>query len=281
MRNRHSAFTVSVIVPTHNRAGLLERALRSVDAQSRPPDELIVVDDGSTDDTERRVRDLWPGAVYLRQEHRGVSAARNRGIEASSCAWVAFLDSDDDWLPRKLERQIAALEAAPGFRICHTDEIWIRRGRRVNPMRKHAKAGGDIFERCLPLCAISPSSAMISRSVLEEVGLFDESFPVCEDYDLWLRICSRMPVLYVDEMLVVKHGGHADQLSRSYPAMDRYRIRALEKILREGLLAPAQRIAVIGALREKISIYAAGARKRGREDEAEEMERKLEGLLWR
>ncbi len=259
--------TVSVIIPSRDRAPLLARAVDSVLAQSRPPDEVIVVDDGSSDHTPRLMARRFPDVVYLRQEQRGVSAARNRGIRHASGTWLAFLDSDDEWLPAKLERQLSLLADAPRWRIVHCDEIWIRNGRRVNPMKKHAKQGGWIFERCLPLCVVSPSAVMIQRSLFEEVGLFDESLPACEDYDLWLRICCRHPVAYLDEALVVKHGGHADQLSRRHWGMDRFRIRALDKLLREAPLTTAQRIAALAMLRHKITIYVQGAARRGRHGE--------------
>lgn len=261
--------SVSVVIPTHDRRSLLPRALSSVRAQSLEPREVVVVDDGSTDGTaEMLIRD-FPEVTLLGQQQCGVSVARNRGIEHSTGDWIAFLDSDDEWYPHKLERQQAALSEHPEALICHTDEIWMRRGTRVNPKKKHAKRGGSIFEHCLPLCCISPSSALVHRSVFGDVGLFDASLPACEDYDLWLRITCRYPVLFVDEPLVVKHGGHADQLSRRYWGMDRFRIHALEKILADDVLRPRQRAAARATLAAKIRVYGAGAAKRGRRNEAE------------
>lgn len=273
---------VSVIVPTYNRARLLRRALASVYAQTRAPDEVLVVDDGSTDGTEALVREWYPQARYLAQSNRGVSAARNHGVQAANGNWLAFLDSDDEWVADKLRHQLMAIAASPEHRICHTDEIWMRRGRRVNPRRRHEKAGGWIFERCLPICAMSPSSVLLHRSVLDDVGLFDESMPACEDYDLWLRTCSRYPVLFLREYLVIKHGGRPDQLSNTEPGLDRYRIRALEKILVEGDLDESQRQAVLRTLVEKARIWAAGARKRGRRSEAEQYEALADrrGAIW-
>lgn len=261
-----------MVIPTRNRPRRTLRAIRSVLAQSRPPEEVIVVDDGSTDETAHRVRSEAPSVRLLVGEHRGVSAARNRGIDAASGEWIALLDSDDEWRPEKLEAQLDALAGAPDHRLCHTDEIWIRDGRRVNPRRRHRKHGGEIYRRCLPLCAISPSAVVIHRSVFERVGLFDEALPACEDYDLWLRVASRYPVLYLDRRLVVKHGGHDDQLSRTVPALDRYRIRALHKILEAGILDPEDRRATVATLRRKVRVYAQGARKRGRGAEARELE---------
>lgn len=268
---------VTVVIPTFNRAALLRRALESVRAQTHPPDEIIVVDDGSTDDTARIVQQDFSDVRYMLQDSAGVSAARNRGIAAAHTPWVAFLDSDDEWRPRKLKRQLEALSGEPTYRICHTDEIWIRGGHRVNPKDRHAKAGGFIFQHCLPLCAMSPSSVIMHRSLIEDVGPFDEDLPVCEDYDMWLRVCSRYPVLFIPEPLVVKYGGHDDQLSRRYWGMDRFRIEALEKILQQPHLASKDRIATLAALIDKINVYVRGVRSRGREAEAAVYARKRRG----
>lgn len=264
--------TVSVVIPTLDRAGPVCRALASVVAQTLPAGEVIVVDDGSRDDTAARIAAVFPGVTLIRQDTRGVSAARNRGVAAASGEWIAFLDSDDEWMPEKLERQCEALVREPGHVLCHTDEIWIRRGRRVNARRRHAKYGGRIFTRCLPLCAISPSSAMIRRDVFDSLGGFDERFSACEDYDLWLRLCARYPVLLIDEPLVVKYGGHPDQLSRTVPALDRFRIRALANVLESGVLCGNDAGAARATLLEKIDIYLQGVRRRGRVDEALEYE---------
>lgn len=265
---------VSVVIPTWNRAALVTRALRSVVGQTHAPNEILVVDDGSTDGTSERVRDQFPNVRVITQPNRGVSAARNTGIRAATGEWLALLDSDDEWLPTKLARQLASITDATV--LSHCDEIWIRRGRRVNPMNKHRKYGGSIFEQCLPLCVISPSSVLIRRTLLDEVGLFDETLPACEDYDLWLRVTARYPVSFIDEPLIVKHGGHDDQLSRRYWGMDRFRIAALEKILAASILDGPARAAAKSMLAKKISIYAAGARKRGRSFEASRYENRLE-----
>jgi len=257
-----------VVIPTFNRGDLVIRALDSVMAQSRPPEEVIVVDDGSTDGSGARIRDTFPSVRVVRQENGGVSSARNRGIGVAGGDFIAFLDSDDEWLPEKLEQQLARMASDEAAVLCHTDEIWIRRGRRVNPMKKHRKHGGRIFEKCLPLCVISPSSALVTHSLLDEVGWFDEDLKACEDYDLWLRVCARYPVSYIDEPLVVKHGGHSDQLSQRYWGMDRFRIHALDKILRTGVLDTQQAAMARATLQRKAAIYIAGARKRGKLSEA-------------
>ncbi|MDH5218656.1 MAG: glycosyltransferase, partial [Gammaproteobacteria bacterium] len=229
--------SVSVVIPSFNRVETLQRALASVLSQTRVADEVIVVDDGSTDSTAEMIINNFPDVVYLYQTNRGVSAARNLGITHASSDWIALLDSDDEWLPEKLQRQLALLENSPELsnelKVCHTEEIWVRNGKRVNQMKKHEKAGGWIYQRCLPICAMSPSSIVIHRAVFEKVGLFDEDLPACEDYDLWLKICSRYPVAYIEEPQIVKYGGHEDQLSRRYWGMDRFRVKSLLHILNE------------------------------------------------
>lgn len=266
---------ITTIIPTHNRAELLQRALRSVLAQTRPADEIIVVDDGSTDHTPAMMARLFPQITYHVQLNKGVSAARNAGIRIARGDWIALLDSDDEWLPDKLERQEKALLENPEYSLCHGEEIWIRHGKRVNPMQKHRKFGGWIFEKCLPLCVISPSATLMRRSLFDRVGFFDETLPACEDYDLWLRICAHYPVLFLEEPLMNKYGGHPDQLSRRYWGMDRFRIRALEKVLRDPQLSPENRIATLETLIQKIEIYLEGAQKRGKIADIEDYRVKL------
>ena len=261
---------ISLVIPAFNRGHCLARALDSVLAQRTPADEIILVDDGSTDDTRALLARRYPDVRYLYQSNRGVSAARNLGIREAKFDWVALLDSDDAWHPDKLTHQRAALSRQPGYRLCHCDEIWIRNGRRVNPMRIHVKAGEQAFLDGLPRCAISPSSVLVERRLLEDIGGFDESLPACEDYDLWLRICAAHPALFVARPLVIKYGGHADQLSRRHWGMDRFRIRALHKLLQTDSLPHAYEQAAIDTLLQKLDVLLAGARKRGNQALVEE-----------
>lgn len=263
--------SVSVLIPTFNRRNTIKRAIDSVLSQTLAADEIIVIDDGSTDDTAEMLQQDYPELVLLIQENKGVSSARNTGIKKARSEWIALLDSDDEWHPEKLEKQLSHLRKKPEHLLVHTDEIWMRNGVRVNQMKKHKKYGGHIFQHCLPLCAISPSSALIHSSIFETVGLFDEALPVCEDYDMWLRICSRHPVLFVDEKLITKYGGHDDQLSRKLWGMDRFRIRAIEKILGEDVLYEANREAAISMLKKKVDIYLEGAEKHGNKEALSEM----------
>ncbi len=258
---------VSVIIPTFNRWPMIQQAVESVLNQRPQADEVIVVDDGSTDGTAQKLKEYGSRLRLVSQPRRGVAAARNLGVRLSRGRYIAFLDSDDIWLPGKLEVQTAFMEKDAEIQICQTEEIWIRRGIRVNPKKRHRKPSGDIFRRSLALCLVSPSAVMMTRELFERVGGFDETFPVCEDYDLWLRIAVETPVSLIPEPLVVKRGGHADQLSRSIWGLDRFRILALQKLLRAGVQGRKRRW-VIKTLREKVAIVAQGARKRGREQEA-------------
>ena len=255
---------VSVIIPTYNRRDFVREAIASVLAQTYRDFELLVVDDGSNDDTATVVQE-FAEVRYVFQPNRGVSAARNRGVALSNGDLVAFLDSDDLWQPRKLACQVAFFAAHPEAHICQTDEIWLRHEVRVNPHNKHRKVGGDIFARSLHLCLVSPSAVMLHRELFEQVGGFDESLPACEDYDLWLRIAATEPIYLITTLLVIKRGGHADQLSRRFWGMDRFRVTALCKLLDSGVLPPEQRRLTEDMLRMKCEVLAQGARKRGKD----------------
>ena len=263
--------SVSIVMPVRNGGTLIRAALDSLYEQTFGDFELIVVDDGSSDATASELAKLASRLQFFVTERRGVSAARNLGVSQSRGYYIAFLDSDDLWLRRKLERQTRFMEEHPEFHICQTDEIWIRKGVRVNPRAIHQKTSGDIFKRSLELCLVSPSAVMMTRALFDRTGGFDEAFPVCEDYDLWLRISAQHQVALVPDRLTIKRGGHADQLSRSVWGMDRYRILALQKLLRSNL-DRSQQAAAFKMLRQKVAIVAAGARKRGREQDAQSLE---------
>ena len=269
--------SVAVVVPTFDRAHVLGRALASVAEQESAVAEVVVVDDGSTDDT-LAVIDEWAPQLplrYLYQENAGPSAARNVGVATCRSRWICFLDSDDEWARAKLTLQLEASSERPEILVWHSDETWIRRGNQVLQRERHRKRGGHIYRDCLPLCVISPSAVMLDRETFLAAGGFDEALPVCEDYDLWLRLCRDHEVGFVDEPLVRKHGGHADQLSRKLPAMDRFRVRALEKALVSGTLDAGDWGATRAMTLEKLEILRSGALKRGLTEEAEAYEAKL------
>ena len=251
--------SISVVIPTYNRKELLKRALNSVISQILQPSEIIVVDDGSQDGTKELVKRKYPFVKLIRQENQGVSNARNRGNLTSKGNWIALLDSDDEWTRCKLFEQCRFVESSPERLLIHTDEKWIRDGAPLSQRSYHRKTGGRLFMRSLYRCLISPSSAMLNRSLFEKYGLFDENLPACEDYDLWLRICLHEKVNFVPAPLVIKYGGHADQLSKTVTILDRYRIIALTKLLKKNDLEPRQCRAVKSVLEKKINLVIKGA----------------------
>ena len=270
---------ISVIIPTYNRKNTLPRAVESVLNQTYKPVEIIIVDDGSTDGTKEWFSEMYPLVHYIYQVNSGVSSARNTGINSARGDWIALLDSDDEWLPDKLELQVKLLQNNAELRFCHTNEIWIRNGVRINQMKKHQKYGGNIFKKCLDICRISPSSSLFHTSVIKDVGLFDESLDVCEDYDLWLRITAKYPVLFLDQPLIKKFGGHTDQLSRVFGGIEQYRIRSLEKILTSKSLSGSQSEAAKDMLIHKLQIYAKGLKKREKNTEFQSVEKKIQDWL--
>ena len=275
---------VSVVIPTFNRAGKVARAVSSVLDQTFTDHEIIVIDDGSSDGTRETISQFGGRITYIAHpSNLGVSAARNTGIRRSSAPFLAFLDSDDYWLPEKLRAQIGFFETKPEAVACQTKEIWIRKGHRVNPRDRHQKPSGDIFEPSLRLCLVSPSAVMLKRSLLEEVGLFDEALPACEDYDLWLRISCRYPIHLIRQEFVVKEGGNPDQLSALHKGMDRFRINSLVKLIRSDTLDKRQLKATLDELSFKCNIYGTGCLKRGKLEEGHSYLRLTERLgkgLW-
>jgi glycosyltransferase involved in cell wall biosynthesis len=264
--------TVAVIIPTHNRAALLDRAVQSVIGQTFRDFELVVVDDGSTDGTADLplFKNNDPRLCYSRlKENRGVSAARNAGVKATSAPWIAFLDSDDEWLREKLEKQVRWTIEHPDMHIVQTREIWIRRNRRVNPPKTHEKFEGDLFAASLERCMVTPSSAMLRRTLFNRTGGFNESFQACEDYDLWLRITCRCPVGLVDEYLLKRYGGHADQLSATVPVLDRFRIQGVIDLLASNVLTEEQKALARKSLLKRAHIVAQGYKKHGKTEEYE------------
>jgi len=269
---------ISVVIPSFNRKNTLSRSIDSVLKQTYKPSEIILVDDGSTDGTRGFILSSYPNIKYFFQPKKGVSSARNKGILESSSEWIAFLDSDDEWMPQKLEKQKKQLEKHSGIFISHTNEIWIRNGVRVNQMKKHQKYGGYIFDKCLDICRMSPSSVLIHKRVISDIGVFDETLQVCEDYDLWLRITSKYSVLFEKELLIIKYGGHKDQLSKVKEGIEQFRIQSLEKILTTNYLTKDQFTTTKNMLIRKLSIYSKGLKKRNKFDKLALVKKKI--LNW-
>ncbi len=264
---------VSVIIPAYNRRAMVREAVDSVLAQRcEMPFELIVVDDGSADGTADELQRLTAEVnartgvttmQIVRAAHRGPAAARNHGVLRARAPLVAFLDSDDLWAPCKLQRQVEFMGSHPRCSFSQTQEIWMREGRQMNPGKRHQKRAGDIFVDSLRTCLISPSAVILRKELFWAVSGFDEQMKAAEDYDLWLRILADHEVGLLDESLVTRRAGHPDQLSALVPALDRFRILALAKLLAQGNLCAARRDAAAKVLAEKCRIYARGLARRG------------------
>ena len=263
---------ISIVIPTFNRRELLQRALDSVFKQTYKNFEVIVVDDGSSDKTyELDIFRKPPANVHFIRlaQNSGVSKARNTGVANSKGEWLAFLDSDDMWLPAKLASQVEWLNVNPEYRIVQTKEVWIRNGKRVNPPKTHEKVGGDIFAISLDRCMVTPSSVIMQRSLFDEAGGFNEELPACEDYDLWLRITCRYQVGLINENLLIRYGGHEDQLTSTVKVLDSYRIKSMIHLIASGILSPDQERLTREALVKRAKIVANGCRKRGNENQYE------------
>ncbi len=292
----------SIIIPTFNRASLLKIAVDSVLSQTFNDWELIIVDDGSTDGTKKIIEEYLKGigfrvkeksqshqvtksqektgeAVtwcrgdicirYFYQENKGPAAARNRGLKETKGEYICFLDSDDRFVMRKLEVTYEYIKKYPQFKVFHTEEIWYSAGRLLPQKKIHQKPDGNVFGRALKICCISISTACIHRSVFEDRGSFDENMPVCEDYDFWLRVTLKYPVKLIPQYLTIKEGGRDDQQSKRYPALDKYRIYAITKLLEENDLPPDSYRMAVEELKKKCAIYVKGANKRGKHQEAQ------------
>ncbi len=262
---------VSVIIPAYNRLNLLERSIKSVLNQKHQQFELIVIDDFSDENIESLINKINDNRIkfYRNDKNKGVSYSRNIGFKNSEYNLIAFLDSDDEWIPDKLYKQLEFLKQNPFINLVHTEEIWIRNGKRVNQKKHHKKNGGDIFTPSLELCLISPSSVLIKKKIFNKYGLFDESLPVCEDYDLWLRITAFEEVGFISTPLIIKYGGHSDQLSRKYEAMDKYRVISLINLYKNLKIKKEKKVQIRITILKKTNILLNGALKRKKYDDAD------------
>lgn len=197
---------VAVIVPCYNAAKYLARALDSVLSQTHPNFQVYVIDDGSTDETARVMRPYLEYVSWIRQQHSGPAAARNHGISISKERYIAFLDADDFWLPAKLERQIALLKQNPSVGLVCSDCETLKKQKYTGSYFANTKmpATGRLFESLTRDCFIFTPTVLVRRQCLAEVGQFDESLAVSEDFHLWLRIAARWDIAVVPEVLAVR-----------------------------------------------------------------------------
>jgi glycosyltransferase involved in cell wall biosynthesis len=209
--------TFSVIMPTYNYGRFIADALASVLAQSMRDLEVIVVDDGSTDHTVDVVRPFLrdPRVRYQAIAHGGAPVAKNTGIRLSRAPLMAFLDADDVWLPRKLERQLPLFEADPELGVAYSRRHLMNEDGVEVVYQQPALHRGLVLEPLFRTNFVCQSTAVVRRAVLDEVGLFDERCPVVQDYDLWLRVAARFRFDYVDEPLVMYRVGHASLTART------------------------------------------------------------------
>ena len=251
---------VDIIIPSYNRKSFLKKAVHSVYKQSYKNWNLIIVDDGSTDGTH--LEDYGNQTQLFRlNENKGVSFARNYGLKNSHSQWIAFLDSDDEWLNSKLEKQMQLANTNPSAKWIHCNELWMKNKSLLSQKKKHQKSGGRIFDRCVSLCCVSPSAVLIKRQLFEELGCFREDFPVCEDYELWLRLSASYDILFLNEALIIKHGGHLDQLSTKFKAMDYWRVKALLPFLEDDRLSLEEKHKVRQSLIKRSEILLKGYKK--------------------
>ena len=208
---------VSVVIPTYNYGHYVAGALKSALRQTCADLEVIVVDDASTDDTAAVVRPYLADArvAYHRVPHGGVSAAKNQGIHLARAPLVAFLDADDLWLPRKLERQLAFFRADPELGVVYARRVLMDQDGRAVPYVQPTLHRGDVVRPLFLTNFVCQSAAVVRRAVFAEVGLYDERYPPSEDWDLWLRAALRYRFDYVDEPLVRYRVGHASLTKRS------------------------------------------------------------------
>ena len=272
-------FLVSVIIPTYNRLPFLVPALNSVLEQTCRIHEIIVVDDGSTDGTVEFLHKNFPAVSVISQKNQGVSSARNTGIRKATGEWIALLDSDDLWLPEKIEKQVHFLSRNKSYQACQTLEKWIRNGNHVIPPKYLDKSENGLFQRSLQRCIICPSSVLLHSTIFKEIGLFDESLPLCEDYDFWIRLLLKNKIGLLEELLVIKNGGHDDQLSMSTWGLDRYRIQSLEKIVTAEILDQVQEKMILETLIKKIHLSIQGFQKHNKMGESENYMKKKDKAL--
>lgn len=211
---------VSVVIPVYNMAHCVAEAIESVFDQSFSDLEVIIADDGSTDNLAKAIQKFGDQVRVIRQENRGPSVARNSGIRAAQGEYIAFLDADDIWKPEKLEKQIAAMQLSEdiGLVTCGYKKVHALSGDTIETMVRENYPDRAALLEALSLAQILPASAsgaLLRRECFDEAGLFDESLRVAEDWDMWLRVAKRFEVRFVEEPLVILRDGDAKPAYRT------------------------------------------------------------------
>ncbi len=250
---------ITAILPTYNRAKFLQSSIESILKQTYKIDEIIVIDDGSTDDTQKILK-TFKMIKLIKTKNFGVSHARNMGIKNTKNDWIVFLDSDDTWESDKIEKQVTFHLNNPKILISHTGEKWIREGKNIKYSKLLEKPSGNCFLQNIPRCKIAASSIIIHKSIFDDIGYFDENLKVCEDYDMWLRISYKYKIGLISEELITKFAGHS-QLSSSIFAIDRYHIYSLQKFLKSKF-----KNEIKSAILTKCNILVKGAKKHNNQE---------------
>lgn len=200
---------VSVIIPVYNRAFLIRRALQSVLNQTYRDFEIIVVNDGSTDNLEDTVKSFKDDRIryFQHNKNRGAPAARNTGIRAAKGEYIAFQDSDDEWLPEKLEKQIIAFEnAKPAVGVVYSGFWLIKNDKRTYmPTKETLQKEGNIHNELLKGNFVSGVSAIVRRNCFEKTGMFDENVPRLQDWELFIRLSKHYEFKYINQPLVLAY----------------------------------------------------------------------------
>jgi glycosyltransferase involved in cell wall biosynthesis len=221
--------TISVVIPAYNSARYLPAAVESVLRQTVRDVEVVVVDDGSTDDTPAVMAGYGPPVRYVRQPNGGVSAARNRGIAEARGRYIAFLDADDTWLPGKLEHQMAVLRDHPGRRLCYSAFTVVDADLRPISERHSQRAGTALEDLLLSGNVIgSICTVVCERDLFATAGGFDPALSQCADWDMWVRLARLTEFVYLDEPLVT-YRQHASNMSRGARLLEQDSLRVLEK----------------------------------------------------
>lgn len=280
-----AAPTISVVIPCFNAERYVGATVESVLAQAWPNLQIIIVDDGSSDGSCALVQQRFPEVTLIRQANQGVAAARNAGIRRATGEWIAFVDADDIWLPGKLHRQWEQLRDHPGVRMNYTAwEVWqsqeptppsdlISNLQFTAADARWAGASGWIYPELLLDCAVWTSTVMAHRSLFEEVGRFDTSLRIGEDYDLWLRISRVTQILRVSQPLAL-YRTHPASITKSAPSRNYQGIVIQRALDQWSLQSPdgstADRAKVYRALATTWSNFAHASLRSGKTGQARE-----------
>lgn len=251
--------SLGVIIPVYNRYFSLRDAIESVFLQSIKPSEIIIINDGSSFNYTDYLSSYLPKIRLINlSSNMGVSYARNAGIKASNSEYIAFLDSDDLFLSKKLEYQLNFM-LENNYKISHTDEFWYRKDRWVNQCKTNVRYGGFILDKILDKCRVSPSSLMVHKSVFQDF-LFNENLKVCEDYEFCLRTACKYEIGYLNKKLIIKRAVEENSLSAGIKHIESIRLDILKNFYKEyeKVISNENKSAVLKEISRKEEIVKSG-----------------------